>query len=60
MIVIDRARRQQAAPRFDDRQQRRQSRGGADHLQDDNGGEAPSVRAQQPRRGLSRRVIGVQ
>jgi hypothetical protein len=59
MIMIDRVRRQQATSQFDDRQQRRQTRDGAGHLQDDNGGEAPSVEAQQPCHGLSRRVIGV-
>ncbi|MFD2352163.1 hypothetical protein ACFSTC_27160 [Nonomuraea ferruginea] len=45
VAVIERAGREQGAAQFGDRQQRRQARDRADHLQDDHGGETSQVRA---------------
>ncbi|WP_346120237.1 hypothetical protein [Nonomuraea roseola] len=59
MTVIDRAGGQQGTTQLDDRQQRRQTRKGADHLQDDNERETPSIRTQQPRHALSRLGVGI-
>ncbi|WP_424534093.1 hypothetical protein ACOZ38_27715 [Sphaerisporangium viridialbum] len=60
MTVIDRAGRQQGTTQFDDRQQRCQTRDGADHLQEDDGGETPEIRTtQQPRQALFCGGVGI-
>lgn len=59
VAVVDRAGRQEGASQLDDREQRRQARDGADHLQDHDGGERRCEGAHQPRHARSGRAAGI-